>query len=110
MKIIDRKPLHKIGRGDKVYLTVWEITYEHKGQTRSYWSVGRGESYPEAKDKKPDAVVVVAILDNPGEERRLVCTSEFRTIMGGPQDSPPLFNLTKENAMQTQATMQVPDT
>ena len=82
MKILDRKPLHKIGRGDKVYLTVWEITYEHKGRTSTYFAVGRGESYPEAKDKKPDAVVVVAILDNPGEEKRLVCTSEFRIPVG----------------------------
>lgn len=82
MKILGQKPLHQVGNGKRVYLTMWEQTYEHNGREGRYFSVCRGESYPAHEYKLSDAVIIVPVLENPGEERKLVMTSEFRIPIG----------------------------
>lgn len=81
---INRNPLHSVGTTNRRFLTLWESNFDFKGKPRKHWSVAKGEDYPSAKDKKPDAVMVVAFLDN-GDEKRLVCTIEYRVVIGAPE-------------------------
>lgn len=82
MKIIGRNKIHEARSPKRVFLSMWEVGFEHNGKPGKFFSVARGDSYPEYKDKKPDAVVIVATLENPGEPKRLVLTSEFRVPIG----------------------------
>lgn len=82
MKITGRTKTHEARSPKRVFLSMWEVGFEHKGKPGKFFSVTRGENYPEHKDKRPDAVVIVATLENPGEPKRLVLTSEFRVPIG----------------------------
>lgn len=82
MKIKDCVPIHKVGNGKRVFLTIWSLIFDHKGREGTYYMVARGENLVSHQEKKPDAVVVVATLDytdSDGKtETKLVLTSEFR--------------------------------
>lgn len=82
MKVIATRPLAYGRRGDTVFLTLYEREYEHNGRRRTYFMIGRGERLEEHDQKFPDAVVIVAILNNPNERKRLVMVSEFRIPLG----------------------------
>jgi ADP-ribose pyrophosphatase len=71
--------LDKLLYGSK-YLSLWERTNDKSG---SYFMAVRGHRPPPAPEhKRPDAVVIVAILKNPDEEPRLVLIDEYRIPIG----------------------------
>jgi ADP-ribose pyrophosphatase len=83
MTILRSKVLGEGRAGDKTFLALHEIVYEHKGKTRPYFMVTRGREIVPPASKKPDAVVIVAFVDAPNEERRLVVIDEFRPPIQG---------------------------
>lgn len=83
MKILDTKPVYKAGKGGRVFLTMYERSYEHNGHEGLYFMVGRGEEIAPLAEKRPDAVVIVAVHSEPNQPNRLVLTSEFRVPVGG---------------------------
>lgn len=79
MEVLGTKQIAKGASGGRTFLSLHERTVRtKKGNEFRYFFVARGEDVPSPEDKKPEAVIVVAVVDTPGEERRLVLTSEFR--------------------------------
>ena len=59
------------------FLRLFERTFSHKGHSGKWLFASRDENPPEHKDKKPDAVIVVAVKTD--EDRpKIVLTSEYR--------------------------------
>jgi ADP-ribose pyrophosphatase len=86
-KVIGRAQI-ETPRGPKVLLALHELTVEDGGKQRPYFMVTRGEKIVPPAEKKPDAVIVIGIIDD-GKERRLVLTNEYRTPIGGREISFP---------------------
>lgn len=64
---------------DEKWLNLY--TREHQG---SHWTyASRNEPLETLTDKKPDAVVIAAIVNNPGHPLKHVVTSEHRVPVGG---------------------------
>src|SRR4051812_8627415 len=82
MNIKGTYPLAYGRKGSRTFITLYDRVYEHNGRESSYFMIGRGDTLVEHNLKMPDAVVVVATLNNPGQERKLVMTSEFRVPLG----------------------------
>lgn len=79
MEVLGTKQIAKGAAGGRTFLSLHERTVRtDSGSEFGYFFVARGEDVPSPEDKKPEAVIVVAVVDTPGEERRLVLTSEFR--------------------------------
>lgn len=66
------------------WLSLWQCDAPKKGGGFfPYCFAARGEDPPPPPTRKrPEAVVIVAIIDNPGEEPKLVLTSEYRAPLG----------------------------
>lgn len=79
MEVLGTKQIAKGASGGRTFLSLHERTVRtDSGSEFGYFFVVRGDDVPSPEDKKPEAVIVVAVVDAPGEERRLVLTSEFR--------------------------------
>lgn len=82
MEILGSRALNKYGTAKRTYLSTHSLRVKNNGHEFDYYAVARGESLTPPAEKRPDAVVIVAVLDNPGEERRLVLCNEFRPAIG----------------------------
>lgn len=78
MQILESKVLARAGVKDKVYLALHELTLEDKGKRRPYFMVTRGDKIIPPSEKRPEAVIIVAVCRVPGEGEKLVVTSEYR--------------------------------
>jgi len=75
---------------DRVFLSLFERQVEHNGKISPYFLASRSVHVPLAKDKLPDAVVIVAIkktlwpsdTGGPYQPARLVLVDEFRPAIG----------------------------
>jgi|694.fasta_scaffold12037_14 8-oxo-dGTP pyrophosphatase MutT (NUDIX family) len=89
MKILEKTQLYKAVKGNKTFLTLWKVIFNHNNKDREYFMVSRGETLVPHENKKPDAVVIIATMDAfdaDGKiiesETRLVLTDEFRVPIG----------------------------
>lgn len=78
MKILGTEILYRAMQGAKTWLAMHARQVQKGDSEFDYFMVSRGGLTPDPEDKKPEAVMIIAITDNPGEERKLVVTSEFR--------------------------------
>jgi ADP-ribose pyrophosphatase len=62
---------------DSRWLNLYEATYTDKTGRKSFWTVASRKGRPIAEADKPDAVVIVPVVDTPAG-KRLVITKEFR--------------------------------
>lgn len=67
------------------WLNLFSKTYKNKkGDEENYLFSSRHQNPPESiANKKPDAVIIAAIIDNPNQPLRHVLTSEYRVAIGG---------------------------
>lgn len=89
MEVNSVKPLAKVSIGNRTFLTMFEAQYTHNDRQGGYFFVSRGDKYIPLKEKKPDAVVIVAYCTDENKERKLVLTSEYRIPIGGREISFP---------------------
>jgi ADP-ribose pyrophosphatase len=89
MKIIRTRPLLDVGNNGKTYFSVHERIFEHQGRERPYYMVTRGSHIEPPEEKRPDAVICVALYREQGEDDRLVLTSEYRVPMAAREISFP---------------------
>lgn len=80
MKLLSDIALHQAGKV-KIFLTLWERTFEHEGKVKPYFMVSRGDKIVPHEEKRPDAVVVVATIDH-NNEKKLVMIKEYRIPIG----------------------------
>lgn len=59
------------------FLRLFERTFSHKGHNGKWLFASRDENPPSHKDKKPDAVIVVAVKTDE-DKPKIVLTSEYR--------------------------------
>ena len=81
MKNIDSKSLYEAKKGNRVFISMHEVTYEHNGRQSPYFMVTRGPCIVPHHEKKSDAVVVCATYEENGE-KKLLMASEFRVPIG----------------------------
>jgi ADP-ribose pyrophosphatase len=62
---------------DLKWLNLYEATYRDKFGRQKHWTVASRKRRPVADADRPDAVVIVAVVEAPGG-KRLVVTREFR--------------------------------
>ena len=96
MEILSTKILAQASKGSRIFLSLVERTFSHKGRESSYFFAIRGDTVGTAK--RPDAVVIVAVTEE--EEPRLVLTSEFRIPIGCREISFPAGIIDKEDFAQ----------
>ena len=83
MNISGSHLLAKASAGDRTFLSLHEVQYEHKGRQRKYFTCVRGDTIIPVDQKQPDAVVIIAITKpTPERPASLVVTSEFRVPVG----------------------------
>ena len=75
MKILNTKTLHS-----NPYISLASSSVEHNGKAFDYVYAFRGSELVPYPNKKPDAVVIVAVTEE--EVPRLVLTNEFRVPIG----------------------------
>lgn len=70
---------------DERWLNLFQREIKNKKGISKTWTFASRASDPadSISNKKPDAVIIAAIVDNPDEPYRHVCTAEFRPAIGG---------------------------
>lgn len=82
MEIKGTRELFQARSGNRTWLTIHARDVSHNGKTHSYFFASRSVDPQPPELKRPDAVIVVGILRNPGEEPRIVLNDEFRPAIG----------------------------
>lgn len=84
-EVVGNKIIARGGNPKRTFLKLHELTVAKDGVERPYFAVTRGdtEAILSPKDKRPDAVVIVGVIEGPDRVNRLVTTSEFRPAIGG---------------------------
>lgn len=66
------------------WLHLYERTWDHNGKTLAWNFVSRDPNVPKTcENKKPDAVLIAAVIQEDGKEPRHILTKEYRVPLGG---------------------------
>ncbi len=82
MEILETKALFVAASAGRAYLSLHERRYKRGDNEGRYFMVCRGDTVVPVEAKRPDAVVIVAFVEEQGQPTKLVLSSEYRIPLG----------------------------